>query len=122
MKYQNERFVNEPDLYYGSKCGRYVHKHRQVIKIGNRGVNGYSRCTVQAEGGKPKRYYVHRFIWEVYNGLIPVGFVIDHHNDIRDDNRLCNLQLITPSENSKKAAKNRDYGFTKYNHQNERAV
>ena len=37
-------------------------------------------------------YYVHRFIWECYNGLVPVGLEIDHINDNRSDNRLCNLQ------------------------------
>lgn len=47
---------------------------------------------------------------------------IDHINDIRDDNRLRNLQLVTPSENSKKAAANRDYSFVKYNHKNIRPV
>ena len=75
-------------------------------------------CTIRAEGGKQKKYYLHRFIWECYNGIIPPGLEIDHKNDIRDDNRLCNLQLVTPSENCKKAAKNRDFSFVK----NKRAV
>lgn len=43
--------------------------------------------------------------------------VIDHISDIRNDNRLCNLQLITTKENNKKAAEKRDYTFVKYNHQ-----
>lgn len=34
-------------------------------------------------------------------------------NNVRDDNRLCNLQLLTPSENNKKSAKNRDKNKTK---------
>lgn len=59
---------------------------------------------------------------ECFNGLIPKGIEIDHINDIRDDNRLRNLQLETPSENSKKAAANRDYSFVKYNHENKRPV
>ena len=66
-------------------------------------------------------YYVHRFIWECYNGLVPVGFEIDHINDNRSDNRLCNLQLVTPSENKKKAAKNTDYSFTNYNYINKKS-
>ena len=66
-------------------------------------------------------YYVHRFIWECYNGLVPVGLEIDHINDNRSDNRLCNLQLVTPSENKKKAAKNTDYSFTNYNYINKKS-
>lgn len=75
-------------------------------------------CTIKAERGKQKKYYLHRFIWECYNGIIPPGLKIDHKNDIRDDNRLCNLQLVTPSENCKKAAKNRNFCFV----ENKRAV
>ena len=42
-----------------------------------------------------KGYYVHRFVYECFNGLIPDGKVIDHVNNIKDDNRLCNLQLMS---------------------------
>jgi len=69
-----------------------------------------------------KSYQVHRFTWECYNGLIPDNKVIDHINDDRKDNRLCNLQLITTQQNNKKAAKNRDYSFVKNNHQNRKCV
>ena len=141
MKYQRERVVNEPEaepvskeveikfrrhpiynLYYGSKCGKYIHVKRKVINNGRRHRNGYMSGMIRAEGGKPKTYFVHRFIWECYNGLIPGGLVIDYINDIRDDNRLCNLQLVTQQENCKKSAKNRDYGFVKNNNQNKRSV
>ena len=99
------------DLYFGSKCGRFIHVERKVNNRGTKERTGYLKCKIRAEGGKQKNYYVHRFIWECFNGLIPKGMEIDHINDIRDDNRLCNLQLVTPSENSKKAAAtcNRDY-------------
>ena len=33
---------------------------------------------------------VHRFVYECFNGIIPDGKVIDHVNNIKDDNRLCN--------------------------------
>ena len=54
-----------------------------------------------------KTVQVHRFVYECYHGIIPDGLVIDHINDDRIDNRLCNLQLLTPQETSIKAAKNR---------------
>ena len=43
--------------------------------------------------------------------VLPEGMVIDHINDNKKDNRLCNLQLMTPQQNSKKAAKNQDPSF-----------
>ena len=45
-----------------------------------------------------KNIFVNRFIWECYNGLIPVGKVIFHKTKIIDDNCLCNLKLMTFSE------------------------
>jgi len=40
----------------------------------------------------------------------------------KKDNRLCNLHLMTQQQNCKKSAKNRDYNFAKYNHQNKKCV
>ena len=56
----------------------------------------------------------------VSNGIIPDGKVIDHVNNIKDDNRLSNIQLITQQENCKKSAKRRDYTFAAKNHQNKK--
>ena len=68
-----------------------------------------------------KTYFVHRFVWECFNGLIPDNRVIDHINDNKEDNRLCNLQL-TQQQNCRKAAKKRDYTFAANNFQNRRYV
>ena len=69
-----------------------------------------------------KTYFVHRFVWECFNGIIPDGKVVDHVNNNRADNRLCNLQLMTQQENCKKSAKVRDYSFTAKNNQNKKCV
>ena len=80
-------------------------------------------CTVRKHGRRSqKKYRAHRFAWECFNGLIPDDKVIDHINDIRDDNRLCNLQLVTSSENNKKSAKNRDNVYIKNIHLNNKCV
>jgi len=43
---------------------------------------------------------IHRVVYETFVGIIPEGFVVDHINDIKDDNRLENLQLLTPKDNT----------------------
>ncbi|CAH3143934.1 unnamed protein product, partial [Porites lobata] len=65
-----------------------------------------------------KTCFVHHFVWECFNGIIPENKVIDHINNNKQDNRLCNLQLMTQQENCQKSAKNRDYTFGPKNCQN----
>ena len=97
-----------------------------IKKVPTKGVNqvtGYKKCIVRKHAQKgQKHYFVHRFVWECHNGVIPEGKVIDHINNIKDDNRLCNLQLMTQQENCKKSAKDRDYSFAAKNHENKKCI
>ena len=110
-------------LYGGSKQGEVIHISRFVPVKGNVDGGGYLRIAVRGSGDmKQKTVSVHRFIYECYNGVIPEGMVIDHINDIRDDNRIKNLQLCTQQQNCKKSAKNRDYSFAAKNHENKKCI
>ena len=44
---------------------------------------------------KPKNYYIHRFEWECIKGVIPEGFVIDHIDSVKKNNKIQNLQLLS---------------------------
>jgi hypothetical protein len=48
-----------------------------------------------------RQYRVHRLIWAYHHGSIPPGMQIDHINGNQIDNRLQNLRVVTPSENSR---------------------
>lgn len=55
---------------------------------------------VLSGSNKIHSFLLHRAIYETFIGEIPEGYVIDHINTIKDDNRLSNLRCVTPIENS----------------------
>lgn len=68
------------------------------------GTNNNGYLVVNIRNGDTKlQCRIHRIIWISAHGIIPDGYVIDHINSIKTDNRLCNLQLLTCAENSHKA-------------------
>lgn len=111
------------DLYAGSKNGNIINIIKQIPNKGNKQRNGYSNISVRKHGQSGvKGYLVHRFIYECFNGIIPDGKVIDHINNNKEDNRLCNLQLMTQQQNCNKTAKYRDYTFAANNHKNKKCI
>ena len=66
-------------------------------------VNGYRVVSIR-NGAVKKQCRVHRVIWIAQNGIIPEGMVVDHINNDKLDNRIENLQLLTPEDNSSKAS------------------
>jgi hypothetical protein len=64
--------------------------------------SGYTIINLSA-GGEKKQVKAHRLIWMAAYGAIPDGYVVDHINNDKSDNRLSNLQILTPENNSHKA-------------------
>lgn len=52
-----------------------------------------------------KQYYAHRYIWWMMTGEWPD--VVDHINEVKDDNRWCNLRSVTRQKNLEFACLNR---------------
>ena len=63
---------------------------------------GYRNITL-CVNNEAKTFSAHRVVWEAFNGKIPEGMQINHKNGKKDDNRLSNLEVVTPSQNSRHA-------------------
>ena len=102
------------NAYGASKRGDVINIKRQKPSFGTKQRNGYMKITVRGVGQKQdKSMFVHRFVYECYHGVIQNGLHVDHINENIEDNRLPNLQLLTPSQNVKKSLKNKDFSYLK---------
>ena len=59
-----------------------------------------------------KSYQIHRLIWIWHNGDIPKNMVIDHIDNIKLNNKIDNLRLVTQTKNCHN--RKGEYGVTKY--------
>jgi Sigma-70, region 4./HNH endonuclease. len=75
---------------------------KEPKKLDGSNVNGYKVVSIR-NGQTKMQCRVHRIVWIARNGVIPEGYVVDHINNDKTDNRICNLQILTAEENSHKA-------------------
>lgn len=91
-------FANENGSIF-NECGYEL--KQQVRK------DGYKTFTLYDGVGGKLEYYVHRFVWEYFNGKIPPNLQIDHINNNKEDNRIDNLRLVSPKFNSQRRPTNK---------------
>lgn len=93
---------NDKTAYFASALGEIWSYHKTTRRWHElkprKNRNGYLFFDIW-QNGKGKHIYVHRAVWEAFHGLIPEGMEINHINCQRDDNRLKNLEVVTPSGN-----------------------
>lgn len=105
------RTVRGFDQYEISDGGSIRHKSPrrgdpEVLK-GARDKDGYIRVNLCVLAPNERRSLgrmnriVHRLVWETFVGTIPKGMQINHKNGVKFDNRLDNLEVCTPSENTR---------------------
>ena len=96
--YKHPVFAN----YAASKEGEVINvKTGRKIKMCKNHA-GYYRFNFRYKKRR-KNYFQHRFVFEAIKGAIPEGFEIDHKNEVKTDNRIKNLQLLTHQQNVEKS-------------------
>ena len=89
--------------YAASKDGEILNVKTGRIFKKNLNNNGYLTFNICDKNLiKPKNYLIHRFEWECIKGVIPEGYVVDHFDSVKTNNKIENLQLLTVLENIRK--------------------
>ena len=76
-----------------------VFSHQANKYVGGSNTKGYRVATLHLRGER-RQVKLHRLVWIAVNGIPPLGYVIDHVNGKKDDNRLSNLRLADTLLNS----------------------
>ena len=92
------------ETYFVSNKGRVKNKKGYIMKPYTN-AKGYLRLNLSY--GKPTKKFIHRMVWEAFNEPIPEGLQINHLNENKADNRLENLSLCTPKENTNYGTRNK---------------
>ena len=74
--------------------------------------NGYRTVKLKNKYGNVKQLYLHRLIWEAFNGKIPPGLEVCHDDCNRSNNCLDNLELLTHTQNCRNPESIRHYIFS----------
>jgi len=94
-------------LYEVSDIGRVwsCRKRKTLSLVVNK--RGYVQCNLYRDG-RVKNHMVHRLVALAFFGKIPSGLQVNHKNGVKTDNRVENLELVTPEQNRQQA---RDKGL-----------
>ena len=91
----SEYFVSDYGTVFSVPYGAFLRRHFTD--------RGYFAIHTK-EDGINRSFRVHRLVWESNHGVIPADLELDHINNIRWDNRISNLQLLTHLQNLQKIA------------------
>ena len=80
---------------------------RDGLPVGHLNGSGYYAFKI----GKMKKVLAHRIIWQLFNGPIPDGSVLDHIDRNRLNNKISNLRLATSRQNAQNRIKKSKVGL-----------
>lgn len=111
------------DNYEVYSDGRiYSYKSKKFLKPETK-KDGYQRVILTDNEGKQKRYYLHRVVYEAVTGEpIPKGMQINHRSEVKTENMVSNLELVSPKQNINYGTRNSRASKTKTNGKRSKSV
>ena len=86
-------------LYEVSNTGKIRNRHGKILKCR---LNKWGYCNVTlSKNNTQNTYSVHRLVYISFMGEIPEGYEVNHINEIKTDNRLENLNILTRAGNNR---------------------
>ena len=104
--FDGKKFYKHPvfDNYAANKNGDILSlKSEKIIKMGKNNCGYLYFSIYNKKLIKRISHSQHRFVYEVFKGPIPKFLEVDHINNIKTDNRIKNLQLLSPIQNIRKS-------------------
>lgn len=68
------------------------------LKVGNRIKSNYIELSNSGYYRFKNNEFIHKMVYEFYNGPIPKGYVVHHKNEKKHDNSIDNLMLMSAKE------------------------
>lgn len=82
-----------------AKTDNLGHRRKEKVMRPFKTRVGYNLIQLSKDGNR-EHFSVSRIVWESFNGPVPEGMQVNHINEDKSDNRLENLNLMTPKENN----------------------
>lgn len=77
----------------------WSYKRKKFLKPITR-KDGYQQVNLYDNDGKIKCYLLHRVVWEAVTGEpIPEGYEINHRSEVKTENMVSNLELVSHKQN-----------------------
>lgn len=83
--------------YKGFRHGRATEK---ILSTAKRSKDGYALINLITPEGIRKTYQVHRLVGITFVEGYQEGLIINHINEVKDDNRASNLEWVTKKVNN----------------------
>ena len=88
------------DKYTITRDGKIFSNYFKKYLKGYLNPKGYIYIRLSCFDGKGRLFLLHRVIWYYFNGEIPSDYDVNHIDENKTNNALCNLNLLTRKDNN----------------------